>query len=266
MNFGWAFIVFAICVFPVGYLMNKDDQKITKRDAEIGTFLASLGGIAGAIGTTVRDALGRIDADAINSLREQVKRLYVRLKSGIQPRLCWDKFVEETGSELTHRSIGMFYDSIDVGGDAEQVGYHASLFATKIAMLRAKRKAVAEPFKWLVIVMHAAVAGLLVFVSEIISIFGNMVSKAEAAIPQTGGSVGVSAFTSFNISGLGTLHTLVVPLLIVFTIANSLAPYFVDGGSWYKVFYNLGFLSAISGLAMVCLPQLAGVLFSAVKM
>jgi len=265
-NFGWAFIALAVCVFPVGYLMNKDGQKISKRDAEIGTFLATLGGIAGAIGTTVRDALSRIDTEAINSLREPVKRLYVRLKSGILPKLCWDKFVEETGSELTHRSIGMFYDSIDVGGDAEQVGYHASLFATKIAMLRAKRKAVAEPFSWLVIVMHAAVAGLLVFVSEIISIFGNMVAKAEASMPQTDSSVGVSAFTSFNISGLSTLHTLVVPLLIVFTVANALAPYFVDGGSWYKVFYNLGILSAISGVAMICLPQLAAMLFSSVKM
>jgi len=93
-----------------------------------------------------------------------------------------------------------------------------------------------------------------------------MVAKAEASMPQTDSSVGVSAFTSFNISGLSTLHTLVVPLLIVFTIANALAPYFVDGGSWYKVFFNLGILSAISGIAMICLPQLAAMLFSSVKM
>ncbi len=267
MNFGWAFMLIAICVFPIGYLMDKDDQKITKRDVEIGTFLASLGGIAGAIATTVRDAIGRIDTDAINSLRYEVKRLYVRLKSGIMPRLCWDKFVEETGSELIHRSIGMFYDSIDLGGDAEQVGHHASLFATKIGNLRAKRKSVAVPFRWLCITMHAAVVALLVFVSEVITVFGGMVAQAEASMPAaTAGSPGLSAFSSFNLAGLGILQNLVLPLVIVFTIADSIAPYVVEGGSWMKILFNLAIMCAISGVAMVFLPQVAEVLFSSVKM
>jgi flagellar protein FlaJ len=266
-NFGWALILIAVCIFPLGYLMDKDDQKIAKRDVEIGTFLATLGGIAGAIGTTVRDALGRIDTDAINSLRNEVKRLYVRLKSGIQPKLCWNKFVEETGSELINRSIGMFYDSIDLGGDAEQVGHHASLFATKIGMLRAKRKAVAVPFRWLCITMHSAVVCLLIFVSEVISVFGSMVAQAEASMPVgASGSPGIAAFTSFNVSGMGILHSLVLPLVIVFTIADSLAPYMVEGGSWMKVMYNLGIMCAISGFAMIFLPQVAGMLFSSVKM
>jgi archaeal flagellar protein FlaJ len=267
MNFGWSLIIIATCIFPIGYLMNKDDQKITKRDIEIGTFLATLGGIAGAIGTTVRDALGRIDTDAINSLRDQVKRLYVRLRSGIQPKLCWDKFVDETGSELIHRSIGMFYDSIDLGGDAEQVGHHASIFATKIGMLRAKRKSVAGSFRWLCITMHAAVVSLLIFVSEIISVFGKMVGQAEANMPQGAmNSTGISAFTSFNVSGMEMLHQLVIPLVIVFTVADSMAPYMVEGGSWMKILYNAGIMCAVSGIALLAVPQMAAMLFSTVKM
>ncbi|MBN1190642.1 MAG: archaellar assembly protein FlaJ [Dehalococcoidales bacterium] len=265
MNFGWALLILGIMVFPIGWIMNKDDAKVTKRDSEIGTFLASLGGICGAIGTTVKEALSRIDMESINCLRVEVKRLYVRLKSGIKPRLCWDKFVEETGSELVHRSIGMFYDSIDVGGDAEQVGYHAGLFANKVASLRAKRKAVATPFRYLCITMHAAVIALLVFVSEVITIFGNMVGEAEAAMPQVSGATTMSAFTSFNVEGLGILHTLVLPLVIIFTVANSLAPSIADGGSWYKTFFNLGVLCIISGGCMVFLPEIAATLFSSVQ-
>jgi len=245
--------------------MTKDDAKVTKRDSEIGTFLASLGGICGAIGTTVKEALSRIDMESINCLRVEVKRLYVRLKSGIKPKLCWDKFTEETGSELVHRSIGMFYDSIDVGGDAEQVGYHAGLFANKVASLRAKRKAVATPFRYLCMTMHAAVIALLVFVSEVITIFGNMVGQAEAAMPKISGAPAMGAFTSFNVEGLGVLHTLVLPLVIVFTIADSLAPSIAEGGSWYKVFFNLGILCVISGGCMVFLPEIAGTLFKSVK-
>ncbi len=265
MNFGWALLIFGAAVLPIGWIMNKDDARVSKRDSEIGTFLASLGGICGAIGTTVKEALSRIDMESINCLRVEVKRLYVRLKSGIKPRLCWDKFVEETGSELVHRSIGMFYDSIDVGGDAEQVGYHAGLFANKVASLRAKRKAVATPFRYLCITMHAAVIALLVFVSEVITIFGNMVGQAEAAMPKVAGSPSMGAFTSFNVEGLGILRQLVLPLVIVFTVANALAPSVADGGSWYKVFFNLGILCIISGGCMVFLPEIAATLFTSVK-
>ncbi len=266
INMGWALIIIAILVFPIGWIMNKDDGKVTKRDYEIGTFLNSLGAISGAIGTTVREALGRIDMDALNFLRPQVKRLYVRLKSGIQPALCWQRFVEETGSELIKRSVGMFYDSIDLGGDAEQVGHHTSLFATRMALLRAKRKAVTMSFKWLSMAMHVAVVALLVFVSEVITIFGGMVTQAENAMPKVSGAPSIGAFTSFNMESLGMLHGLVLPLVIIFTIANAIAPTIADGGSWYKVFFTLGILSAISGICLILLPEVASLLFKTVQM
>jgi archaeal flagellar protein FlaJ len=265
-NAGYAFLAFATCVIPIGWIMLKDDSKVFKRDSEIGTFLASLGGICGAVGTTVKEALGKIDLESINTLRTDVKRLYIRLKSGIEPRLCWTTFIEETGSELVNRSVGMFYDSIDVGGDAEQVGYHASLFANKVAMMRARRKSVVTPFRWLCMTMHAAVIALLVFVTEVITTFGNMVAQAESNLPQMSGAPAISAFTSFNISGLTMLHTMVLPLVIVFTVANSLAPTIADGGSWYKVFFNLGIMSAVSGLCLAFLPEIATMLFSSIKM
>jgi archaeal flagellar protein FlaJ len=265
-NTGYAFLAFAALVIPIGWIMIKDDSKVFKRDSEIGTFLASLGGICGAVGTTVKESLGKIDVESINTLRTEVKRLYIRLKSGIQPRICWNTFIEETGSELVNRSIGMFYDSIDVGGDAEQVGYHASLFANKVAMMRARRKSVVSPFRWLCMTMHAAVIALLVFVTEVITIFGNMVGEAESSLPQMSGAPPISAFTSFNIGGLNMLHTMVLPLVLIFTVSNALAPTIADGGSWYKVFFNLGLMAAISGLCLAFLPNVAAVLFQSIKM
>ena len=94
----------------------------------MGTFLRSLGGVCAALGTTVNAALGRLDLDAINVLRVSVKRLHTRLTAGIRSRLCWRKFIDETGSELTNRSVGMFYDAIEVGGSAGQAGQQAAFF------------------------------------------------------------------------------------------------------------------------------------------
>ncbi len=146
------------------------------------------------------------------------------------------------------------------------MGYHASIFANKIAGLRAKRKAVSAPFRWLCITMHAAIIALLVFVSEVITIFGNMVSQAETAMPKVSGAPSISAFTTFNIAGLNILHTMVLPLVIIFTIANALAPTVVDGGSWYKLFFNLAIMAALSGLSLIFLPEMAALLFKSVQL
>ena len=89
---GWTLMMVAALVFPIGVITMIDDRKVTKRDAEVGTFLRSLGGVASAIGTTVKDALSRLDLDAINVLRREVKRLYTRFLSGIRSKFCWQKF------------------------------------------------------------------------------------------------------------------------------------------------------------------------------
>ncbi len=265
INLGWILIVIAVLIFPVGVVSALDDRKVAKRDAEIGAFLRSLGGICAAIGTTVREALGRLDLDAINVLRREVKRLHTRFLSGIRNKFCWQKFIDETGSELTNRSVGMFCDAIDLGGEPEKAGYHASLFASRVSMLRARRKTISSPFQWICIAMHASVVMLLIFVTEIITIFGEMITKAGETIPSISGVSSADTFSSFNFSGLDMLHSLVLPLVMVFTVANAIAPSIADGGSRYKILYNLGITTAISGASLVFLPVMANGLFGSIQ-
>jgi flagellar protein FlaJ len=264
-DMGLTLIILAALAFPVGYIMARDDKKIAKRDDEVGTFLRSLGGVCSALGTTVNAALGRLDLNAINVLRTSVKNLHTRLTAGIKSRLSWRKFIDETGSELAHRSVGMFYDAIEVGGSAGQAGQQAALFASKISLLRARRRTVAGPFRWLCLTMHAAVVLILVFITEVIMSFANMAGKAQASMPSVSGAPSLNAFTSFNLSGLGTMHGLVVPLVLIFTIANALAPSLAEGGSKYKILSNLSFTAAISGISLLVLPKLAAALFTTVS-
>ena len=231
----------------------------------MGTFLRSLGSVCTALGTTVNAALGRVDLDAINFLRSSVKRLHTRLTAGIKPKLSWRKFIDETGSELTNRSVGMFYDAIEVGGSAGQAGQRASLFASKVALLRARRRMVTLPFRWLCLTMHASVVVLLIFVTEVITAFAGMVTQAEEVMPSASGAPAMSSFTSFNISGLEIMHSMVMPLVLVFTVANAIAPGIAEGGSKYKILNNLGMTAAISGISLVFLPKLAEALFTSVS-
>lgn len=253
VDLGWILITGAVTLFPIGYMSYVDDKNIIKRDVEIGSFLGTLSGACAAMGTTVKDALGKLDLKAINALRPEVKRLHTRLSSGLNSGRCWKKFVEETGSELSNRSVSMFYDAVSMGGEPANAGYHTSLFASRIALLRAKRKTISAPFRWLCIAMHAAVVALLIFITETVTIFGtkmatateDMTTSSEFAVPNLGG---------FNTGGAEIAHSLALPVILVFTIANAIAPTIAEGGNYNKIFYNFGIAAAISGALLLVLP------------
>jgi flagellar protein FlaJ len=264
-NMGIALIALAALIFPVGFITTKDERKISRRDDEVGVFLRSLGGVCTALGTTVNSAMDRLDLDAINVLRASVKNLHTRLSAGIRSRLSWKRFIDETGSELANRSVGMFYDAIEVGGSAGQAGQHASDYSSRIALLRAKRRTISGPFRWLCLTMHTAVIIILVFITEVIVAFGGMVSQAQEDLPATPGTPALTTLSSFNLSGLEMMHHLVMPLVLIFTVANAIVPSLADGGGKYKILGNLGFTAAISGVCLLVLPPLAGTLFASVS-
>ncbi len=264
-NLGLALLMIAAVVFPVGFITSRDSRKIAKRDDEVGTFLRSLGGVCTALGTTVNSALSRLDLDAINVLRTSVKRLHTRLTAGIRSKLSWHKFIDETGSELANRSVGMFYDAIEVGGSAGHAGQQAAFYADRVALLRARRRTVSGPFRWLCMTMHTSVVIILVFITEVIVAFGNMLGKAQEAMPSVSGAPSVHSFSTFNLSGLDLMHNMVIPLVIVFTIANAITPSLAEGGSKYKILSNLGITAGISGISLLVLPVLASGLFTTVS-
>ena len=264
-NLGLGLIAISAIVYPIGFIMSRDDKKVSKRDDEVGTFLRSLGGVCTALGTTVNAALSRLDLDSINILRSAVKNLHTRLTAGIKSRLSWKKFIDETGSELANRSVSMFYDAIEVGGSAGQAGQHAAMFANRVALLRARRRTVAGPFRWLCITMHGMIILILVFITQVIVAFGGMVAKAQETLPSVNGAPSMASFSSFNLSGLQVMQHLVLPLVLIFTVANAIVPAVAEGGSKYKILSNLGITSAISGVALIVLPALASSLFTTVS-
>jgi archaellum biogenesis protein FlaJ (TadC family) len=85
-------------------------------------------------------------------------------------------------------------------------------------------------------------------------------------MPDMSGAMTMASLTSFNFAGLEMLHSLLLPLVLVLTISDAAAPSIADGGSRYKFLYNFGFTAMITGFCLVCLPVLAGILFSAVEL
>ncbi|MEJ2739057.1 MAG: hypothetical protein P8105_04390, partial [Dehalococcoidia bacterium] len=149
VDIGWIMLVGAISVLPPGMVIMWDDRKIDKQDNDIAGIIRSLGGAAKAISSTISHAVSKLDIKATHSLQGSIGRLQTRLLTGINPSICWDMFVGETGSEQVHRSIKIFRDAVNMGADPEIASDQASLYSMKINLLRAKRNLVSSNFVWL---------------------------------------------------------------------------------------------------------------------
>ena len=267
---GYIFLTLAAIIFLPGYLMSKDDKRITKYDEDIPTVVRVLGGVTSAIGTTVKEALNQIDKRSMGSLMLPIRRLHARLDAGIEPRMCWNRFVDETGSELVDRTVTMFWDAIDLGADAGKAGIASSIFSAKISHLRATRTMVAVTFRWLILPLHGAMVGLLLFIPEIMKLFTQSINESaeslstssNSTLPNSNLALG-DVFTFGNVN-LGLIDLLVTFVVIVLTAANAFAPKAAEGGNNIKIIHNLSTMMIITGVLMIVVPMFARSIFQSI--
>lgn len=254
---GLTLVLGAALLFPVGMASLLYDRDRDRKDGEISTFLRTLGNVGTAIGTTITEALDRIDFRSMASLKPEVKKLRTRLFARIRPDLCWRRFVADTGSPLIGYSVRMFQDATNLGGEAEEVGARSSVLAMRVTSLRAKRRIVSSPFGYLCIVMHAVVALLLLFISEVIGIFGSTIGTIDVEGAMAS-SVGI---LNFNPAGLHLFDLVLVVVLLAMCVINAFAAMAADGGYKYKFFFYLSGTLGTTGLAFLLVPRMTGMMF-----
>lgn len=263
---GLALIVAAILILPIGIIGMRDDRLIDKRDTDAPPFFKSLGDIAGTMGITTSAALDKLDKDAVGILEEPVRRLNARLSQGLDKKICWDRFVGETGSEVINRSAGIFTDAVDLGGNPSEIGEIVSASALRIRLLRMKRALVSSGFSGLVIPLHATMAGLVVFIVQIVITFsikiGEMFAKLGGA---EAGQASVAGFSTFAIIGSGdiALYSIFATIIVlILTVANTLVVKITAGGGNYKLCFYGAMMSAISGIVLIVVPKITAGIFA----
>ncbi len=263
LGLGWALITVSILVLPIGIAGVLFDRQVKKKDSDISTFLRSLGNVASAVEITVSNALERLDLRSTANLAGDVKRLHSRLASRLKPEICWQRFSLETGSETVYRSVKMFNDAARLGGDPEEVGERSSLVAATLDFLRAKRGQVSSSFTFLAIAMHGALVALLVFVVQVILLFGRTIEGVYTEAVAEAQTKAVEVF-SFNFGSVHLLEVLVLPCILVLSVANAFAINAADGGNRYKIFVYLGVTLGLSGVGLVIVPMLADRIFTTI--
>ena len=279
------FLVFGIAIFPAGYYAWKDDSTVANIDSEIQVFIRSVGGIAGATGSTLTESIRRFDARSLRYLEPYINRLHTRLAASLPTANCWERFRAETGSELVKRSTVMLVDGSERGGRADRVGEIAGDYSLQISQLRAARNLAASTFSYLSFPMHATVVFILVFVFQIVAVFSNKLKDVQAdaiegtvgnamvdvsniqappgiALPSSSEGLTNPLGSMFGVNDLGTMSVVIVFCIVVLTISNSLAPKFASGGSNLKIASYLSVMCILTGGLMSVIPMITQVLFT----
>jgi len=255
---GWILLMMAALMLPGGVMSLISDRRTTKKDEEFSTFLRSSGGMATSTGTTLREALTKIDLCSFPTLEPEITRLSTRLQALVPPEMCWQKFGLESNSRLISDVSSIFYGAVKTGGDPERVGYLCSLFAAKTTQLRAKRRLVAGTFAGLTTVMQAVVAGLMVFVLSIVENFtemiGTLMPTGEAA--DAGQAQMNMAMASLSPGDLQFLSTITISMIILLAVIGAAAIIAADGGLKIKMTFYLALTTLISGVCFLIVPPL----------
>jgi flagellar protein FlaJ len=269
-SIGAGMIAAGLAVAPVGVMAFIDDRRIDQHDKDVSTFLRSLGSIVGAIGTTVTEGMDRMNQRSLASLEQGVRRLHVRLRSGLRPDLCWDRFIGETGSELVDRSVSTFWDTMKVGGDPDQIGYLSSLFALKISLMRENRKLVSQSFMYLMVPLHAVLIGILMFVTEVMVIFAEQLNAIQTQAltntdPTTTGGIDVTNVLAFAAPNVSFIRGFALVVTLFLTLVDTWSPHATAGGHHHKVWLYAAVMLFLSGVGLMGVPHIVGGMFDSVS-
>lgn len=268
---GYSMVVAGVIILPVGIVTLRLESKVDSRDRDIADFVRALGGVTGARSSTVIESLDHIDRRAIGSLEIELKRLLTRVHAGLSTVKAWYKFMAETGSELIHRTVRCFWDASDLGGDTDKIGKMSADMALRVSLLRAKRKLVSSTFNYVMIPMHVALIGTLVFMSEVVSAFNTQLVQAQETMdaetgtnsstinPEAIGIPGALTFQSFNTS---FIRLMVLIVVLALTLVNAFAPRAASGGHGLKLAFFGGLMLILSGLILIIIPPVAHGVFS----
>ena len=173
---------------------------------------------------------------------------------------------------MIHKLTNIFIDAADMGGDTDTIGEIVSSSNLEMVLLRLKRELISNGFVNLVIPLHAAMVGLLIFIVKILSKFMKLISTMFATqIAGIGSATDVLGKLS-SISGLNMgifggipsqlLNIYLLAVVLILTFTNTLASKVVKGGANYLLYYYGSILSITSGVLMILLPKIINWAFS----
>jgi len=267
---GFIYLLIGTLLAPLAILGFLDDKNIIGRDEDFPTFIRTLGSVMGGKGVPMVQGFTEVDRASLPKIRDLVDSIFSKLNLGLDEDKSWNRFIGESGSNNIYKYTNIFRDSVTLGGSPDKVGLIVGTSCLEQVLLRDKRHMVSMGFVSLVVPMHAAMVGILLFLFHIMlniskSIQAVMSSFGEA---QTAISNGQSMGTMM--SGMNILvsfpeakmTTYVMTIIFLITVANIIAARIVYGGDRYIFYLFATVFFMISGILIILAPLIVGVFFT----
>lgn len=244
-------ITFGLFLFIPGIIGRRIENKVKNIENFFTVFIRSMGLAYTTLrnyAQTIRSILGT----ELGELTKHLRRLYSRLRNGIDTRIAMLYFVGESGSETLRRGIDIFYDAIEAGGDPAKVGQVLSTTMQRLLNLRKMREQTARAFQGVVYILTILIVALAEFVFTLIIILQQVF-------------VGVGA-TQLQILPITYIESEVITILklgLIFaiTIINAFALQFARGDYTGGAWIHAALLLVLSGATLLVSSMFSQMIF-----
>jgi len=233
----------ALPLIPAGVYAKRVENIVREIDSFYPIFVRSFGIAYSLVGhppTALRSAL-RSDYGLLTRL---LRKLLARLTLGVSSAIAWRRLVIDTWSEMVRRLTNILYDSIDAGANMARVGTVLSDTAYSLLELKKQRKQVTKTFEYSLYMVHALLAGIVMAVIKLLSIFNMILSKFQAM------KVAVKLPLMFHPLGLSMIEQILPVFMVLVSIVNAYAVRAAHGGLWQTMLLPLAVFLLSSGLVM----------------
>ena len=267
---GFIYLLVGVLLAPLGILGYIDDQNIIGRDTDFPTFIRTLGSVMGGKGVPMVQGFLEVDRASLPKIRNLVDSIYTKLNLGLDEDQSWNRFIGESGSNNIYKYTNIFRDSVTLGGSPDKVGLIVGTSSLEQVLLRDKRHMVSMGFVTLVIPMHAAMVGILLFLFHIMVNISKAIQEVMASFGDTQAAIANSQSMGGMVSGMNILVSFpedkmtayVTIIIFLITMANIIAARIVYGGDRYIFYLFATIFFIISGFLIIIAPIIVSFFFT----
>ena len=242
-------IIFGIAMIVPGYVGERFEDVVKRRDENFPVFIRTLGGTTALLGGSIFDSVNIISREEFGPLTTDIKLLYTQSKFGIDPTIAWQWFSDSTSSSLIDRFLRIFTSSMDIGGNPGVVSRFISTNVEKIEDLRRNRKQTVGVFQGTLMPLTAINIGTMIFMKDVLV----LLNQTMGAISNTQGmnmSLGNPPSVYFT-----TLYFNVYYITMPFWAC--LAIILPQKGTWMKITKYLAQYYILVGLEIIFVGNLS---------
>lgn len=244
-------------LFIAGYVANKEENNVKRKDENFPGFIRSLGSSASARGGLILDSLYYLTAHDYGPLTDDIGRLHRRLDLNINAIKSWKLFSAEIGSNLIDVFSKMFVESVQLGADPGKVGSIISSNFNKIISLRKHKFQVTSGFTGIAYGLTLGIAFSIAISFSIAEVINNLYSGMDIQSEFVEGLL----YTT-SVDNLRYVSYIIFFILVVHSFFSAILIRIIDGGHYLNSLMNFTAMVWLSAIVVFVADKVVNTLIA----